>query len=549
MGLRDNQDARNSLVGQFARLVTELRPKCFVMENVPGMASGDTKPLLDQFVRGMEVAGYRITKPLRVLDASDFGVPQRRKRLFVLGVRDDLSVTISYPNGPCAGRPARPTVWEAIHDLPQIEAYDELFTTDEVGYDRPAESGYARVARGMLADPSDYSHPRGWPRDRCSGCLRIRHVAAAVELYRSTAPGRVVPGHKLPRLDPNGLCPTLRAGSDSSHGSYTAPRPVHPVQPRCITAREAARLHGFPDWFAFFPTKWHAYRQIGNAVCPPVARAIGAAVLLALKLRPTKPQEVVPLPTGFELAEDRPRTQKRIPHLRNYPPVIAHLFSAAFDDEANRLARPRFSFSQVEEAIRVTGVTLPWTRADTFVPELARSRSVRQLLASCLAAGYSIRPLGEGEWIGEFVQQGEAGDITDKDLIEVKSRDLAAAVELQVGARPDRLAELLDTPAVRQSIWGDTPAERYVTLSAAVGRPLTKGAVQRVARQASVSEVVVLSTITARHVAAIRFRDCLHTPIEVCRRLFITEVKEREEPTLFGPMPVSHKPVRRRRTP
>src|SRR5690606_23214966 len=58
----------------------------------------------------------------------------------------------------------------------------------------------------------------------------------------------------------------------SERGSHTAPRPVHPIEPRCITAREAARLHGFPDWFVFYPGKWHSYQQIGNAVCPPVAK-------------------------------------------------------------------------------------------------------------------------------------------------------------------------------------------------------------------------------------------------------------------------------------
>src|SRR6185437_14122619 len=108
-------------------------------------------------------------------------------------------------------------------------------------------------------------------------------------VYAATLPGHTVPGHKLPKLHPEGISSTLRAGSDSTHGSYTAPRPIHPYRPRCITAREAARLHGFPDWFAFYPTKWHAYRQIGNAVCPPVARAVGFSILAALGLSPFKP--------------------------------------------------------------------------------------------------------------------------------------------------------------------------------------------------------------------------------------------------------------------
>ena len=127
MGLRDTQDARNTLVDEFARLVAEIRPKAFVMENVPGMASGKTKPILDRIIAFFEGVGYTITKPIRVLDASEFGVPQRRNRLILLGTRNDLGVTLSYPKGTRPGQPARPTVWEAIEDLPDVSKRDELF--------------------------------------------------------------------------------------------------------------------------------------------------------------------------------------------------------------------------------------------------------------------------------------------------------------------------------------------------------------------------------------------------------------------------------------
>jgi len=162
MGLRDSQDARNTLVDQFARIVAEIRPKVFVMENVPGMATGTTKPILDRVIEFFEGAGYTITKPVRVLDASDFGVPQRRKRLILLGVRNDLGVTLDYPSGPRPGQPSRPTVWEAIGDLPDVFGHDELFKSDEADYDKEPESAYAEVARGRLADSSDFSPPRQW---------------------------------------------------------------------------------------------------------------------------------------------------------------------------------------------------------------------------------------------------------------------------------------------------------------------------------------------------------------------------------------------------
>ena len=540
MGLRDPLDSRNSLIGHFVRLVSEIRPKAFVMENVPGMAVGQAKPVLDRAILALEQAGYTITKPVQVLDASLYGVPQKRRRLFLLGARGDLGVTLSYPLGPPSGQPPRPTVWEAISDLPAIEGQDGLFKSDEARYDKEPAAPYAKVARGIVLDPTDFSHPRLASKDICTGCLRIRHVASAVELYRATPPGSVVPGHKLPRLDPDGVCPTLRAGSDSSHGSYTAPRPVHPVQPRCITAREAARLHGFPDWFAFYPTKWHAYRQIGNAVCPPVARAVGLSILGSLGLDPVKPTVPVNAPDGFVLADDRPRTQKRIPHVKNYAPVVAALFASAFDPASKSLRRARFTFADVQTAISAVDASLPWTRADTFVQELARSRSVRRLLASCLEQGYAIRPLREGDDIGEFVTEGTPGAITDKDAIEVKSRDLAGAVALDLLVAPGRLADLLDDPRVA------TRPSGFVVVAEASPLP-TRSKIKKIAESANSAEVVLIARLTVDHVAVIQFGDCLRSPVERCRRVFRVGISDRVEKTLFGDVLLP--PLSRRRRP
>jgi DNA (cytosine-5)-methyltransferase 1 len=93
---------------------------------------------------------------------------------------------------------------------------------------------------------------------------------------------------KTVRLKADGLCPTLRAGTDASRGSYQAVRPVRPTAARVITPREAARLQGFPDWFQFAPTKWHSFRQIGNSVSPFVAEAVLAVLADSLRIASIK---------------------------------------------------------------------------------------------------------------------------------------------------------------------------------------------------------------------------------------------------------------------
>jgi DNA (cytosine-5)-methyltransferase 1 len=105
----------------------------------------------------------------------------------------------------------------------------------------------------------------------------------------------VEPISRFFKLPPEGLANTLRAGSDSARGAFTSPRPIHYRYPRCITVREMARLHGFPDWFRFHQTKWHGARQIGNSVPPPLARAIAGQVLRAAGYKPTRPKTVLPL--------------------------------------------------------------------------------------------------------------------------------------------------------------------------------------------------------------------------------------------------------------
>ena len=75
-------------------------------------------------------------------------------------------------------------------------------------------------------------------------------------------------------------------------GAFTSPRPIHPFIPRCITVREAARLHSYPDWFRFHPTKWHGFRQIGNSVPPLLAQAVAEEIIQVLDIKSSQPQGI-----------------------------------------------------------------------------------------------------------------------------------------------------------------------------------------------------------------------------------------------------------------
>jgi DNA (cytosine-5)-methyltransferase 1 len=118
--------------------------------------------------------------------------------------------------------------------------------------------------------------------NRVSGCLGTKHSRTVTLRYARVPHGTRDRISKSHRLDPNGFCPTIRAGTGPERGRFQAVRPLHPAQSRVITPREAARLQGFPDWFQFAPTKWHSFRQIGGSVSPILAERILGVLRKAL---------------------------------------------------------------------------------------------------------------------------------------------------------------------------------------------------------------------------------------------------------------------------
>jgi len=287
IGKRALDDPRNSLVHHFVRLVVELKASYFVFENVRGLTVGEHRKFLDEIMAEFRKNGYRVVEDYRVLNAVDYGVPQDRQRLFLLGARKGFPLP-EYPepthavNGESGSgnlfRRSTPTVWDALRDIPEADDFEELLHRDWVKAKFKKATDYSASLRGEESDPDDYSTPRRFDSSLLTSSLRTIHTDLSRKRFCETAPGDTEPVSRFHKLDPKGVCNTIRAGTASDRGAFTSPRPIHPHSPRCITVREAARLHSYPDWFRFHVTKWHGFRQIGNSVPPLLARAVASKI-------------------------------------------------------------------------------------------------------------------------------------------------------------------------------------------------------------------------------------------------------------------------------
>ena len=290
MGPRSLNDPRNELVKDFVRLVAELQPSYFVFENVKGLTCDRNRPVLETIIEQINAINYRLIDPWQVLNARNYGIPQNRERLFLVGARNNTQLP-TYP------RPVKysPTCAEALADLPDAENFHTLTTKGEVAVSLPRpHNSYAALLRCQSQKGWHYGYRRQWTPSLLTNSIRTNHSQKSRDRFARTPPGTRESISHFFRLPPNGVCNTLRAGTDSARGSFTSPRPIHYQYPRCITVREMARLHGFPDWFRFHSTKWHGARQVGNSVPPPLARAIATEIVKVLGHTPTAPTKILP---------------------------------------------------------------------------------------------------------------------------------------------------------------------------------------------------------------------------------------------------------------
>lgn len=289
MGKQSEDDDRNQLIFEFVRLVEEVKPRAFCMENVQGLLDSRFDRLREEALRRLREAGYAISGHEKPLKAEEYGVPQKRRRVFILGFRGDVA-----PGRPAATHQSAPTVGDAFAGLPNPETYPALLQSDVAdltGADAAAigvANEYLSLA-GIRGDGSGaYGHPRVTDGTRLAGCKFTQHQLTSIARFAATPQGSKEAVSRYYRLNESAQALTLRAGTGTERGAFSAARPLHPTQPRVITVREAARLHSFPDWFRFHVTNWHGHRQIGNSVPPLLAAAAARSLLASLGVTPRK---------------------------------------------------------------------------------------------------------------------------------------------------------------------------------------------------------------------------------------------------------------------
>lgn len=276
-GLRNPDDHRNDMLRAFIRLVDELRPSWFVMENVPGLTHVNNRELLGAIFQEFEkIDGYQVSGD--VLLAADYGVPQLRYRLFVVGT--NTGAPIRFP--PASHVPAlrdgrqqlpivgneyqtvRQAIFDLAADMPQV--YDEEGMTERLAQASVTLPNHVYVALRELNVSRIQAVPPGYD-------WRSMPIRLLPERYFATRASDQKGAYG--RLSWDWPAYTITNGvRNVTAGPFT-----HPVHDRPLTVREAARLQSFSDDYVFFGSIDAQYRQIGNAVPPQLAQAVAESIL------------------------------------------------------------------------------------------------------------------------------------------------------------------------------------------------------------------------------------------------------------------------------
>lgn len=240
---RGFEDTRGTLFYEFARAVAEARPRMFMAENVRGLVKHDDGRTLATIIAHMDRIGYRVE--WRLLNAADYGVPQKRERIIIVGVRSDLDLTFNWPVPDAV----RLTLRDALRNVPA-----------SIGASYPPAK----------AEVLDLVPPGGCWRDLPAG-VREQYMGNSL----NSGGGKTGMARRIAWDEP---CLTL-----TTSPAQRQTERCHPDETRPFTVREYARIQTFPDSWEFSGGMASQYRQIGNAVPVEFARRLGIALASALE--------------------------------------------------------------------------------------------------------------------------------------------------------------------------------------------------------------------------------------------------------------------------
>jgi DNA (cytosine-5)-methyltransferase 1 len=256
---RHDEDDRNFLFREFIRVSDALKPPVILLENVSGLKSAAGGGFANAIGGAMEEIGYSVK--FVTLNAADYGVPQTRKRVFFLGTRDGVEVRWPKKTHGSGRERGHVGVWEAIGDLPQIEAKE---STEE--YDRDPFTQYQEKMRGDANTVHNHIAPK--------------HPSSTVERIAGTEPGEPMYERfkQRIRLHPDQPSPTQVSGGIRPQFQFG-----HPKIPRGLTVRERCRIQSFPDHYEIKGGVVQGRYQTGNAVPPILAHAIADEIRKGLQ--------------------------------------------------------------------------------------------------------------------------------------------------------------------------------------------------------------------------------------------------------------------------
>lgn len=292
IGTRILDDPRNELYMQFIRVLKYLKPRVFLIENVPNMLLLDKGRFKREVLEALKEAGYS-NSSVQVVVASDYGVPQLRRRAMFFGVRDGetlgTSADVFFASALKSEEQKVQTVWDALRDSPEKTAIHY----EPVTY--PRSQAQSEILDELRLDRDGRWYTSKYKTAASKHVLRRlhNHHTKDIQAKRQALIALLKPGAKgdsLPKEVWNGLRPEKWRRLPYDRPAYTILAQmhrdmsewVHPRFERWITVREAARLQSFHDGFVFHSSEWQMLKQIGNAVPPLLGRAVASAALQAL---------------------------------------------------------------------------------------------------------------------------------------------------------------------------------------------------------------------------------------------------------------------------